>query len=69
MHFHLQTIVKDKLDKIINILKNDFNIIAANLNGTELNKMKLNKNKVVFNGGNEAHGLSKNSVKFSTSLD
>tara|TARA_B100002052_G_scaffold298747_1_gene333323 strand:- start:2050 stop:2823 length:774 start_codon:yes stop_codon:yes gene_type:complete len=69
-HFHLQTVVKDKLDKIIDVLKkNDFNIIAANLNGAELNKMKLNKNKnwcLIL--GNEAHGLSKNSIKFSNSL-
>jgi len=58
-HFHMQNIYQDKIENIIKYLtKYKYEILAANLNGTNIKEYKLKNNNWALIVGNEANGLS-----------
>ena len=68
-HFHMNTIYKDSIQNIINFLKNNkYKIIAAHLNGKEIETLTIDDNKWALILGNEANGLSDYSIKSADTL-
>ena len=68
-HFHMTSIYKDSIQNIITFFKeNKYQIIAAQLEGTELSKLKNVREKWGLILGNEAHGLSEFSTKNADTL-
>ena len=62
-HFHIKNTYKDSIDNIIKFLKkNNYEIIAADLNGTSLKKYSPKNKNWALILGNEAHGISKKSI-------
>ena len=59
-HFHIETIYKDNIKNIIKfLLQNNFEIIAASLNGEKLSSYKIKKKNWALVLGNESKGVSK----------
>jgi len=68
-HFHMNTIYKDKIENIIEFLsKNNYEIIAANLNGEKLNGYKTKNKKWALVLGNESKGLSDKTLKCANTI-
>tara|TARA_B100001142_G_scaffold116297_1_gene118532 strand:- start:13871 stop:14647 length:777 start_codon:yes stop_codon:yes gene_type:complete len=62
-HFHIKNTYKDNIDNIIHFLKkNNYEIIAADLNGKPLKKYSQKSKNWALILGNEAHGISKKSI-------
>jgi len=68
-HFHMNTIYKDSIQNIINFLKdNKYKIIAAHLDGKEIESLTIDDSKWALILGNEANGLSDYSIKSANTL-
>jgi TrmH family RNA methyltransferase len=68
-HFHMNTIYKDSIQNIINFLKdNKYQIIAAHLDGKEIESLTIDDSKWALILGNEANGLSDYSIKSANTL-
>jgi len=62
-HFYMKNIYKDSIQNIIKFLKQKkYEIIVADLNGTNLNKFKLKTKKWALILGNESKGISNDSI-------
>jgi len=65
----MNTIYKDKIENIIEFLsKNNYEIIAANLNGEKLNGYKTKNKKWALVLGNESKGLSDKTLKCANTI-
>jgi len=63
-HFHIENIYKDNIQNIIKfLLRNNYEIIAASLNGRKLNKYELTSKNWALVLGNESQGVSEEILK------
>ena len=63
-HFHMENIYKDNIENIMKfLLQNNYEIIAASLNGEKLNKYKIKNENWALVLGNESKGIAKEILK------